>query len=168
GTLVIRGSYAKGFAFEHADGVPYGTTSRRPPRPAAHAANGHAASGPAANGAANDHATSGAADMSSATDAATGPTAYPVSGAATEQPGRASVASPARALAFAKSLEILVALGFKQSQAQAMLDGAKTHVGREPTVDDVVRAALRHAAVESPRPPGASMVRESAAVYERL
>ncbi|HEY8428841.1 MAG TPA: hypothetical protein VIL20_10720 [Sandaracinaceae bacterium] len=102
GTLVIRGTWSRGFVFEHADGRPYGTPS----------------------------------------------------------------VSPARAQAFASALQALVALGFEPSEAQPMLDRARAHVGAEPTVEEVIRTALRLAPCPALRRPSA--VREELATYVRL
>ena len=71
--------------------------------------------------------------------------------------------SPARASVLATVLELLVGMGWKQRQAQSMLDRIRPHVGHEPEIGEVLRAALREAPVS-----GASAVREPVAVYERL
>ncbi len=71
--------------------------------------------------------------------------------------------SPARAGVLATVLELLVGMGWKQRQAQSMLDRVRPHVGEDPEVSEVLRAALREAPVS-----GASAVREAVAVYERL
>jgi hypothetical protein len=106
-TLVIRGSYAAGFRFEHADGHAYG----------------------------------------------------------------ASAASPARARTRAEVCQVLVAMGYKQREAQQMVDRAVAqtvaHVGRradELDRDALLRAALRQATV----PACVSLVREQRATYERI
>jgi hypothetical protein len=54
-------------------------------------------------------------------------------------------------------------MGWKQRQAQSMLDRVRPHVGSDPEVGEVLRAALRAEPVW-----GASAVREAVAVYERL
>ncbi len=73
-------------------------------------------------------------------------------------------ASPARSRVLASVLEILVGMGFKQREAQAMIDRSTTHVGRGASVDEARCAALRHASL----PSAISMVRESEAEYARL
>ncbi len=73
-------------------------------------------------------------------------------------------ASPARSRVLAKVLEALVGMGFRQREAQAMIDRAKPHVGNEPTVDDAMRAALRQAAL----PSRVGGVREQVAEYTPL
>ena len=72
-------------------------------------------------------------------------------------------ASPARSKVLAETLQVLMALDFKQRKAQRMIDHAMPHVGRDATVEDAVRLALR----QSPLPMG-SFVREELATYERL
>ena len=99
GTLVIRGTYSRGFVFEHADGVRFG-------------------------------------------DAA---------------------ASPVRSSVLAQVLEALVGMGWKQREAQGMVDRARTHVGPATKVEDALRLALQQAPLSS-----ATMVREELAPYERL
>ncbi len=79
-------------------------------------------------------------------------------------PHGAAEASPSRARLLASVLEILIGMGFKQREAQAMIDRAKTHVGPEASVDAALRAALRQA----PLPSGIGVVRESEAVYAAL
>lgn len=71
--------------------------------------------------------------------------------------------SPARAAVLATVLELLVGMGWKQRQAQSMLDRVRPHVGEDPEVGEVLRAALREAPVS-----GANAVREAVAVYECL
>ncbi|MCZ7687403.1 MAG: hypothetical protein M5U28_55165 [Sandaracinaceae bacterium] len=61
-------------------------------------------------------------------------------------------------------LEALVGMGFKQREAQAMVDHAKPHVGHEPTFDQAMRAALREAVL----PGRVGGVREAMAEYARL
>ncbi len=73
-------------------------------------------------------------------------------------------ASPARSAALAQALTALVAMGFKQREAQAMVDRAKTHVGRAPSPDEALKAALQQARL----PSRGSMVREPVAPYVRL
>ncbi len=75
-------------------------------------------------------------------------------------PYGAREASPTRALAMAQTLELLVSMGFKQREAQSMLDRARAHVGASPSVDQLMRAAL----AQAPLPSG---VREEAATYIR-
>lgn len=99
GTLVIRGTYSSGFAFEHADGVRYG-------------------------------------------DAA---------------------ASPARSSVLAQVLEALVGMGWKQREAQGMVERARAHVGTATTVEDALRLVLQQAP-----PPRGTTVREELATYERI
>ena len=79
-------------------------------------------------------------------------------------------ASPERSAARATALSVLVELGFKTAQAQAMLRSVSPHVGarssadgagEEGSVEALVRAALRRA--EAPRVSG---VREPAVEYE--
>ena len=50
-------------------------------------------------------------------------------------------ASPARSKVFAETLQVLIALDFKQRQAQRMIDRAMPHVGPDATVEE--RFALR-------------------------
>ncbi|HEY8427718.1 MAG TPA: RuvA C-terminal domain-containing protein [Sandaracinaceae bacterium] len=102
GTLVIRGSWSRGFVFEHADGRPHGTPS----------------------------------------------------------------VSPTRGQAFASALQALIALGFEPSEAQAVLDRARAHVGAEPAVEEVLHTALRLAAC--PVLGRRSAVREELAPHARL
>lgn len=73
-------------------------------------------------------------------------------------------ASPSRSSVLAKVLEALVGMGFKQREAQAMIDRAKPHVGNEPTFDQAIRAALRQAVL----PGGVGAVREQMAEYTPL
>ena len=56
-----------------------------------------------------------------------------------------------------------VGMGWKQRQAQSLLDRVRPHVGDDPEVGAVLRAALREAPVSE-----ASAVREPVALYERL
>lgn len=69
-------------------------------------------------------------------------------------------ASPARSALLAQVLVALVGMGWKQRDAQAMVDRAKPHVGRETTASEALRLALREGAV--PRGTG---VREELAAY---
>jgi hypothetical protein len=78
-------------------------------------------------------------------------------------PYGAPFASPARSKVLAEALQVLMALDFKQRDAQRMVDRAKPHVGRDATVEEAVRIALRQA----PLPTG-SFVREELATYERI
>src|SRR5690606_10508316 len=71
--------------------------------------------------------------------------------------------SPKRAQVLATVLQLLVGSGYKQREAQAMIDPLATHVGHDAEVTDVLRAALQAA----PLPPGC-VVREERAVYERI
>lgn len=91
----------------------------------------------------------------------------------------APTVSPARGRVLSTVLALLVGMGFKQREAQGMLDRVKgTHVGGdgELRVEDVLRAALQAAPVAgySSARTGASAagpsggVRERLAVYERL
>ena len=73
-------------------------------------------------------------------------------------------ASPARSRVLAKVLEALVGMGFKQREAQAMVDHAKPHVGHEATFDQAMRAALREAVL----PGRVGAVREARAEYSPL
>jgi hypothetical protein len=75
----------------------------------------------------------------------------------------APTASPARSKVLAEALQVLMALDFKQREAQRMVDRAKPHVGPDATVEDAVRLALRQA----PLPVG-TFVREELATYERI
>lgn len=54
-------------------------------------------------------------------------------------------------------------MGWKEREAQSMLDRVRPHVGPDPEVGEVLRAALRQAPVS-----GANVVREAVAAYERL
>jgi hypothetical protein len=72
-------------------------------------------------------------------------------------------ASPKRAQVLATVLQLLVESGYKQREAQAMIDQVATHVGHDAEVEEVLRAALQAA----PLPPGC-VVREERAVYERI
>src|SRR5690606_21533741 len=72
-------------------------------------------------------------------------------------------ASPVRSSVLAQVLEALVSMGWKQREAQAMVDRAKPHVGAETKVEEAIRLALR----QGPLPSG-TMVREELATYERL
>jgi Holliday junction resolvasome RuvABC DNA-binding subunit len=56
-----------------------------------------------------------------------------------------AAASPARAALLAQVLAALVGMGWKQRDAQAMVDRAKPHVGRDTTPGEAMRAALRGA-----------------------
>ncbi|HEY8432900.1 MAG TPA: hypothetical protein VIL20_31225 [Sandaracinaceae bacterium] len=56
--------------------------------------------------------------------------------------------------------------GFEPSEAQAMLDHARAHVGAEPTTEQVLHTALRLAPCPALRRPSA--VREQLAPYARL
>lgn len=78
-------------------------------------------------------------------------------------PYGAPAVSPARASVLATVFELLVGMGWKQRQAQSLLDRVRPHVGEDPEVGDVLRAALREAPVS-----GASAVREAVAGYDRL
>ena len=100
GTLVVAGTYSRGFTFSHADGASYG----------------------------------------------------------------AEHASPVRSKRLAQTLEVLIGLGFKQRESQAMIDRAKPHVGHDASVDQILRAALARATL----PSGIGAVRESSEPYERL
>ena len=70
-------------------------------------------------------------------------------------------ASPARSKVLAETLQVLMALDFKQREAQRMIDRARPHVGRDATVEEAVRVVLRQARL----PIG---VREQFASYQRL
>ena len=70
---------------------------------------------------------------------------------------------PARSKVLAEALQVLMALDFKQRDAQKMVDRAMPHVGHDATVEEAVRVALRRA----PLPMG-SFVREELATYERI
>ncbi len=72
--------------------------------------------------------------------------------------------SAARAHALATALELLVSMGFRQREAQAMVDRAKPHVGDRPSVDEALRAALKQSAL----PGTVSAVREAHAAYVRV
>lgn len=76
----------------------------------------------------------------------------------------APTASPSRSRVLSKVLEALVGMGFKQREAQAMVDRAKPHVGHEATFDQAMRAALREAVV----PGRVGAVREAMAEYTPL
>jgi len=71
-----------------------------------------------------------------------------------------SAASPARAALLAQVLVALVGMGWKQRDAQAMVDRAKPHVGPETSASEAMRLALREGAL-----PNASCVREELATY---
>jgi hypothetical protein len=73
-------------------------------------------------------------------------------------------ASPARSKVLAKVLEILVGMGFKQREAQGMVDRAAPHVGHDASVDEALREALRQARL----PSSINTVREQTAEYVRL
>ena len=75
----------------------------------------------------------------------------------------APTASPALSKVLAETLQVLLALDFRQRDAQKMIDRAKPHVGHHATVEESVRLALRQA----PLPTG-SFVREELATYERI
>jgi hypothetical protein len=60
-------------------------------------------------------------------------------------------------------LEALVGMGWKQREAQGMVDRARTHVGPATKVEDALRVALQQAPLSR-----ATMVREDLATYERL
>lgn len=70
---------------------------------------------------------------------------------------------PAKAGVLATVLELLVGMGWKQREAQSMVDRVRAHVGVGASVEDALRAALQAAPVA-----GASVVREEVAVYQRL
>lgn len=76
----------------------------------------------------------------------------------------APTASPERSRVLAEVLEALVAMGFKQRDAQAMIDRAVPHVGLEATLDAAMRAALQQAVL----PSGVGSLREQGAEYRRL
>lgn len=71
--------------------------------------------------------------------------------------------SPKRSQVLAAALDALVKTGFKQREAQAMIDRVATHVGPDATFQEVVRAALEAAPM-----PRCGVVREERAVYERI
>ena len=73
-----------------------------------------------------------------------------------------AAASPARSSVLAQVLEALVGMGWKQREAQGMVDRARTHVGPATKVEDALRLALQQAPLSS------AMVREELATYERL
>ena len=54
-------------------------------------------------------------------------------------------------------------MGWKQREAQAMVDGARTHVGTETKVEEAIRLALRQAPL-----PSGTMVREELATYTAM
>ncbi len=60
-------------------------------------------------------------------------------------------------------LELLVAMGFEQREAQAMVDRAKPHVGSDTDVNAALKTALRQAPMKT-----ASIARERAAPYAKL
>ncbi len=60
-------------------------------------------------------------------------------------------------------LQLLVAMGFKQREAQGMVDRAKPHVESDVDVNAALKIALRHAPVRT-----ASVARERAGPYVRL
>ena len=74
-----------------------------------------------------------------------------------------ATASPSRLRTLATVLEILVGMGFKQREAQGMVDRIRDDVGDEPKVEAVLRAALQQAPT-----PAFTGVREERACYERL
>jgi hypothetical protein len=67
------------------------------------------------------------------------------------------------ATVLAQVLEVLVGMGWKQREAQGMVDRAKAHVGAETRVEDAIRLALQQAPART-----ASQVREALASYARL
>jgi hypothetical protein len=69
-------------------------------------------------------------------------------------------ASPARSRVLAQVLTALVGMGWKQRQAQAMVDRAKANVGPDTTPSEALRAALREAEL-----PSTSGVREALTAY---
>jgi len=69
-------------------------------------------------------------------------------------------ASPARSALLAQVLVGLVGMGWKQRDAQAMVDRAKPHVGPETSAGEAMRLALREGAL-----PKSSGVREELATY---
>ncbi len=72
--------------------------------------------------------------------------------------------SPVRSEALSKALELLVSMGFKQREAQRMVDRAKPHVGHEAGVEEALAAALRQASL----PGRVSALREQRACYVQL
>ncbi len=79
------------------------------------------------------------------------------------RPYGAPDAEPSRSSTLATVLELLVAMGFKQREAQAMVDRAKPHVGTDADVNAALKVALRQAPMRT-----ASVAREGAAPYVRL
>lgn len=73
-------------------------------------------------------------------------------------------ASPDRARVMATTLSALVGMGFRQKEAQAMVDGVSAHVGADLSAEQALRAALAQSAIAS-RGGGAMAVREPAARY---
>jgi hypothetical protein len=73
------------------------------------------------------------------------------------------VASPARSSVLAQVLEALIGRGWKQREAQGMVERARAHVGTATRVEDALRLALQQA----PLPRG-TMLREELATYERI
>lgn len=69
--------------------------------------------------------------------------------------------SPQRSSVLAQVLEALVAMGFKQREAQGMVDRAKPHVGENATFDGTMRAALKQAML----PSAVMAAREASAEY---
>ncbi|MCZ7684567.1 MAG: hypothetical protein M5U28_39675 [Sandaracinaceae bacterium] len=76
----------------------------------------------------------------------------------------APTASAERSRVLARVLEALVGMGFKQRDAQAMIDRAAPHVGPDATLDAAMRAALRQAVL----PSGVGSLQEQGAEYLRL
>ena len=58
-------------------------------------------------------------------------------------------ASPARSALLAQVLVALVGMGWKQRDAQAMVDRAKPHVGPETSASEAMRLALGGSAAQS-------------------
>ena len=69
-------------------------------------------------------------------------------------------ASPARSALLAQVLVALVGMGWKQREAQGMVDRVRAHVGHETSASEAMRLALREGAL-----PNASCVREELATY---
>ena len=78
-------------------------------------------------------------------------------------PYGAPFASPARSKMLAQAHEALVGWGFKQREAQALIDAARSGLKPDADVPAIVRSALAHA-----RLPAGIVAREELYTYERL